>query len=266
MSATPISDHSDLAQPAPDAHQSDARRQHLEPGEDPGDQRNERNDPGRHGSPCDRHRLADVEERRVSGRSLTEIDRVEPLDRLDDVLAGGLERARRQPVHRVACRVIRVAVADGREVQPGDVVTLEDGEVRVVRQAVVDLNRERCTSRMRRRAGPGPDDPAVARPGLEQHRVTAGSDGFDVHVRLKPIHDFTIRGQPGGSHQAVLLAIGDEDHQRVTSIGSRAKHPRGLQRHRHPQSIVGRARRVGSGIGRATSDRSRRDRFPNGCR
>ncbi len=128
-------------------------------------------------------------------------------------------------------------------------MTLEDREVRVVREAVVNLNRERCASRMWCCAGPGPDDPAIARPGLEQHRVAAGSDGFDVQVRLEPIHDLTIRGQPGGSHQAVLFAIGDEDHQRVTSIASRAKHPRGFQRHRHPKSIVGRARRVGDGVG-----------------
>ena len=110
------------------------------------------------GPHVDRHGLADVEERRVSGRSLTEIHRVEPLDRLDDVLAGGLQRARRQPVHRVACRVIRVAVADGREVQPGDVVALEDREVGVVRQAV-----GRSQSRTMRLEDAAPRGPTAGR-------------------------------------------------------------------------------------------------------
>ena len=75
-----------------------------------------------------------------------------------------------QPLRRVARGVVRVAVADRREVEAGHVVALEDREVGVVRQPAIDLDREGGAARVRRRPRPRLHDPAVAGSGLEQHR------------------------------------------------------------------------------------------------
>ena len=92
-----------------------------------------------------------------------QIQRVERDHRLDGVLAGVAQRLVRQAIGCVARRVVRVAVADGREVEPRHVAALEDGEVGVVRQPAIDLDRERRAARVRRRSRPRLDDPAVAR-------------------------------------------------------------------------------------------------------
>ena len=138
--------------------------------------------------------------------------------------------------------MIRVAVADRREVQPGNALALQNGEIRVVRQPPVDLDPERCAARVRRVPGPRPDEPPVAGPGFEEHRRAGRSDRLEVDIRLQPARDLAIRHQRGGAHQAGFLAIGDENHQRPVAIGASGQHARGLERHAHAERVIGGAR------------------------
>ena len=131
----------------------------------------------------DRAGAGDVEVHRLLRRPLGKVGAVQRL--------GGRERsrphvrdgARGQPIGRVARRVIRVAVADRGEIQPGDPGSLEYREVRVARQAPVDLRLVRASARRARGTRPRADQPAVPGPRLEQRHRAVRAHGVEVDVR-----------------------------------------------------------------------------------
>jgi hypothetical protein len=82
------------------------------------------------------------EKRRIGGRALGNVHSVERRHDGDDLVASAADRLLRQPLWRVARRVIGVAVVDGGEVEAGDPLSLEDREIRVVGQPAVDFDPE----------------------------------------------------------------------------------------------------------------------------
>ena len=172
--------------------------QQSHPGSEPGDQRQPSQEARQPGSRCDDADPADVEVERPILGSLVQILLLESPDGGDDPLACLANRVIRQAVGRVEMRVVGVAVADVREVQARSAVPLEDGEVGVVREALVDLGRVRRAERPRRRAGPCPHQPRVAGSGLEEGAGTGGADRLEVQVRLDVPPDRVVdqRGAP----------------------------------------------------------------------
>ena len=143
--------------------------------------------------------------------------------------------------------MIRVAVADDGEVEPGNLVASEDGEVCVVREPPVHLDGERTSAGPRRLPGPRPDDPAIGRPSLEKQRGPRRAAGFDVDVGLEAIRDLAIRHQRFRTHQADLFRVGDQ-HERRPSPRPGGNEARRFQRHRNAKRIVARARGLGAGV------------------
>ena len=101
---------------------------------------------------------------------------------------------------------------------------------------------------MRRAPRPRPHQPSVAWPRLEQHGRAGGSDRFEIDVGAQAAGHLAIGDERRRAHQAGFLAVGDERQQRPLRPARRGEHPGRLQRHRHAQRIVCRARRVGRGV------------------
>ena len=217
---------------------------HPHPGDDARDQRQRRDQPVRDRAVADGDRAADVEEHRHVGRSRPDVGRLQRCGDGNHVLAGCPHRFTREPLGCIARRVVRVAVADRREVQAGNVACLEDREIGVVRQARVDLDRIRAATRMRRPPRPRRHQPGVAGPCLEQDRRARRSNRFEVDIGPQPAGHLAIGDERRRAHESGLLGIGDERQQRPARPARRGEHTGRLQRHRNPQRIVGRARRV----------------------
>jgi hypothetical protein len=177
----------------------------------------------------------------VAIRGLT-IEGVHRADRRDGRLAHVQERGRGHPVGGVAGGVIRVAVADRREVQAGDAGRLEDGEVGVVGQALVDLERVRRAMWTGRGIRPGADQRFVAGAGLEQDRRSGRSGRLEVDVTLQPGPQLGVAHRTDRAHQTELLAVGEEHHQRVAQGGRGGEQTRGLERHGGADAVVHGAR------------------------
>jgi hypothetical protein len=121
-----------------------------------------------------------IEVHRVAVPKLPQVEVAESRGEREGVRAVVLEAALVQVRRRVERGVIRREPSDEGEIEPGHTRSLEDGEVRVVRHALVDGVRERAGhepgSSLRRFA----DQPAIAFAGLEQNRWSAVAASLEV--------------------------------------------------------------------------------------
>ena len=140
-----------------------------------------------------------------------------------------------------------MAVADGGEVQAEHVEAPQDGRIGVVRQGLVHREHVGAAPRV---GGPCPgvERGAAAGPGFEErHRITR-ANGFEVQIRAQPRTDVGVLYERACAHEAVLLAVGEDDHQTVAGRLACRQHARGFEGHRHAEGIVACARTGGDAV------------------
>lgn len=156
------------------------------------------------------------------------------------VLPVVLECCRRKPSWRIQRLVVRLRTLAVGEVQPGHTPSVEDRQVRVVRQVAVDLLEERRRQRPPHRRRQLPHHPPALRPRLEHERWPTVTAGLEVHDHRHRVHPRALLGEGAGAVQALLLGIGDEDQHVVSQCAPGLQHPHRLKHHRHTLGIIGR--------------------------
>jgi hypothetical protein len=140
-----------------------------------------------------------------------------------------------------------VHAADGREVHHRLAVAFEDAGVGVVRQQRVNGLVERRRLRSRHRAGEVADQPAVAAAGLEHVARAERAAVLDVYDHRHVAHQICVRCKCFRAEEAGLLAVCDQEDDRVAEplVAHVAGH---VEQRRRPHRVVGNTRAGAHGV------------------
>ncbi len=197
-----------------------------------------RDDPAADHPVAQRRDAADVKVGRAPPCPLRDIDPVERSNDGGHVLAGGPQGARSEAFRHITRGVVTVTIVHRGEVQSRNVLAREDGEVGVVWQPPVDLDRERPAARMRSRACPWCGDPAIAWSRLEEDRGAVRSRSFDVDIHLQSGSHHPIRDKCRGSHQIGFFPVSDQYERRPLPIRAGGDHSRGFEADGNAETVV----------------------------
>ena len=155
-----------------------------------------------------------------------------------------LHRRRRDVANVIERRVVVRNFSHAGEVDPGDSCALENGEIRIVRQQLVQIEKERAGAGTWQAARDERKKPAIVAAGLEKIAAARCAAIVDVDRRCDAARTLRIGHECFGAEETVFFAVGDEEKDGVAEAIV-TNHARHLQNRGEADSIIGSARTGG---------------------
>ena len=138
-------------------------------------------------------------------------------------------------------RVVMNYIPDESEIKSLGTGGLENGEISVVRKALVDGVSDRVQGWMGSMALKEADGPFVGRPGLEHNAGARGPAGIEIDDGSDVMGPGMELDKSAGAKQATFFAIVDENDDGIFGPGQRFQRSSGFDDGSYPGTIVGNA-------------------------